>query len=95
MFGDRHAIVTLIVIERMAYLSVFLNIMTAMTLMTVICEGFLGTGVHLLCAASSAVCLASSPFPLLYRDIGMVMIDLQGYLRLGNLVGVPRRSSRT
>jgi hypothetical protein len=41
---DRHAIVTLIVIERMAYLSVFLNIMTVMTLMTVIYGSFLDRG---------------------------------------------------
>jgi putative Ca2+/H+ antiporter (TMEM165/GDT1 family) len=47
VFGDRHAIVTLIVIERMAYLSVFLNIMTVMTvmtLMTVIYGSFLDRG---------------------------------------------------
>jgi hypothetical protein len=41
VFGDRHAIVMFIVIERMAYLSVFLNIMTVMTLMTVIYGSFL------------------------------------------------------
>jgi hypothetical protein len=39
--GDRHFIVMVIVIERMAYLSTFLPSMTVMTLMTVICEGFL------------------------------------------------------
>jgi hypothetical protein len=44
VFGDRHAIVMFIVIERMAYLSVFLNIMTVMTLMTVICGSFLDRG---------------------------------------------------
>ena len=44
MFGDRHAIVTLIVIERMAYLSVFLS---SMTVMTLICGCFLDRGVHL------------------------------------------------
>ena len=36
MFGDRHAIVMFIVIEKKAYLSGFLAGVTAMTLMTLI-----------------------------------------------------------
>ena len=47
MFGDRHAIVIVIVMERMAYLSTFLPSMTVMTLMTMICEYFLSAGPRL------------------------------------------------
>jgi hypothetical protein len=42
-----HFSVMVIVIERMAYLSVFLSSMTVMTLVTLICGGFLTAGVHL------------------------------------------------
>jgi hypothetical protein len=45
--GDRYAIVTVIVTERMAYPSGLLARVTAMTLMTVICGCFLSAGLRL------------------------------------------------
>jgi hypothetical protein len=48
--------------------------MTVMTLMTAICGGFLGVGVHLPFAGWLPTSSTSSPFPLLYRDVGMVMM---------------------
>jgi hypothetical protein len=44
VFGDRHVIVTLTVAEETPYLSGFLAGVTVMTLMTVICRGFLDRG---------------------------------------------------
>jgi hypothetical protein len=38
--------------------------------------------------------IRSSPFQHPYIEVGLVMIDLQGYLRLGNLGSVSPRSSR-
>ena len=49
MFGDRHVIVMLIVIGKMAYVSCFLVAMTVMTLMTVVCALILDR----VCAATS------------------------------------------
>ena len=67
--------------------------MTVMTLMTVLCGGFLDAGkVHLPFAGWSPIWLASSPFPLLYRDMGIVMIDLWGHLT--DPKRVPTRSFR-
>jgi hypothetical protein len=51
---NRHFIVMVSVIERMAYLSTFLPSMTVMTLMTVICGCFLKAGVALHCPPVSA-----------------------------------------
>jgi hypothetical protein len=39
--------------------------------------------------------LTSSPFPLLYRDVGMVMIGLRGYAGSTKPGRVPLRSSGT
>ena len=44
MFGDRHVIVTVTVTEETPYLSGFLAGVTVMTLMTVVCGGFLDGG---------------------------------------------------
>ncbi len=44
MFGDRHAIVMLIVIEETSWASPFLAVMTVMTLMTLIYELILDRG---------------------------------------------------
>jgi hypothetical protein len=44
VYEDRHTIVMVSVIERMAYISHFLSNMTVMTLMTVLCEGLLEGG---------------------------------------------------
>jgi hypothetical protein len=56
VYEDRHIIVMVSVIERMAYLSSFLLSMTVMTLMTVLCGSLLSAGIALPVAQRLAEC---------------------------------------